>query len=108
MKTMKFATGWIMALALATCFASNNTMAQTTDAKSSAQTLEVEPGSFLYYSDEGKGTVILFVPGWTMTSEVFVKQQAAFATTHRVIILDPRGQGRSSKNSSQYTYGLMK
>ena len=71
---------------------------------SSAATLEVEPGSSLYYSDEGKGTPILFVPGWTMTSEVFAKQQAAFAKTHRVIVLDPRGQGRSSKNGSQYTY----
>jgi non-heme chloroperoxidase len=70
----------------------------------SAATLEVEPGSSLYYSDEGKGTPILFVPGWTLSSEVFVKQQAAFAKTHRVIVLDPRGQGRSSKNGSQYTY----
>jgi non-heme chloroperoxidase len=32
-----------------------------------------------------------------MSSEVFVKQQAALSKTHRVIILDPRGQGRSSK-----------
>ncbi len=71
---------------------------------SSAQTLEVEPGTSLYYSDEGEGTPILFVAGWTMTSEVFAKQQAAFAKTHRVIVLDPRGQGRSSKNGSQYTY----
>jgi pimeloyl-ACP methyl ester carboxylesterase len=39
-----------------------------------------------------------------MTSEVFAKQQAAFAKTHRVIVLDPRGQGRSSKSGSQYTY----
>jgi non-heme chloroperoxidase len=63
-----------------------------------ASTLEVDPGSSIYYSDEGKGTPILFVPGWTMSSEVFAKQQAAFAKTHRVIVLDPRGQGRSSKN----------
>jgi pimeloyl-ACP methyl ester carboxylesterase len=55
----------------------------------------LEPGSSLYYSDEGKGTPILFVPGWTMTSEVFAKQQAAFAKTHRVIVLDPRGQAHS-------------
>jgi non-heme chloroperoxidase len=71
---------------------------------SSAATLEVEPGSRLYYTDKGRGTPIVFVPGWTMTSEVFVKQQAAFAKTHRVIVIDPRGQGRSSKNGSQYTY----
>jgi non-heme chloroperoxidase len=44
------------------------------------------------------------VPGWTMSSEVFVKQQAAFAKTHRVIVVDPRGQGRSSKDGTQYNY----
>ncbi|MBW1906758.1 MAG: alpha/beta hydrolase, partial [Deltaproteobacteria bacterium] len=86
--------GWITAAVLSTCVAS----------ASSAATLEVEPGSSIYYVDEGKGTPIMFVPGWTMTSEVFVKQQAAFAKTHRVIVLDPRGQGRSSKDGSQHTY----
>jgi non-heme chloroperoxidase len=70
----------------------------------SAATLEVEPGSSIYYSDEGEGTPILFVPGWTMTAEVFARQQAAFVKTNRVIVLDPRGQGRSSKDGSQYTY----
>ena len=63
-----------------------------------ASTLEVDPESSIYDSDEGKGTPIIFVPGWTMSSEVFVRQQAAFARTHRVIVVDPRGQGRSSKN----------
>jgi pimeloyl-ACP methyl ester carboxylesterase len=94
MEIVKFNTGWITAVVLSTCLAS----------ASSAATFEVEPGSSIYYVDEGKGTPILFVPGWTMTSEVFVKQQAAFAKTHRVIVLDPRGQGRSSKDGSQHTY----
>jgi pimeloyl-ACP methyl ester carboxylesterase len=94
MSAVKFNTRWITAVMLSTCVAS----------ASSAATLEVEPGSSLYYSDKGKGTPILFVPGWTMTSEVFAKQQAAFSKTHRAIVLDPRGQGRSSKNGSQYTY----
>jgi non-heme chloroperoxidase len=94
MAVVRFSTRWIAAVVLSACVAS----------ASAAATLEVEPGSSLYYSDEGKGTPILFVPGWTMTSEVFVKQQAAFAKTHRVIVLDPRGQGRSSKNGAQYTY----
>jgi pimeloyl-ACP methyl ester carboxylesterase len=94
MKTVKFNTSWITAVVLSTCVAF----------AASAATLEVEPGSSIYYIDEGKGTPILFVPGWTMTAEVFTKQQAAFAKTHRVIVLDPRGQGRSSKDGSQYTY----
>ena len=94
MSTLKFNTRWIIAVLLLTCVAS----------ASSAASLEVEPGISLYYSDEGKGTPILFIPGWTMNSEVFARQQAAFTKTHRVIVLDPRGQGRSSKSGSQYTY----
>jgi non-heme chloroperoxidase len=94
MTAVRFNTRWITAVVVSACVAS----------ASSAATLEVEPGSSLYYSDEGKGTAILFIPGWTMTSEVFSKQQVAFSKTHRVIVLDPRGQGRSSKNGSQYTY----
>jgi non-heme chloroperoxidase len=94
MITVKFNTRWITVLVLSTCVAF----------ASSAATLEVGSGGSLYYSDEGKGMPILFVPGWTMTSEVFVKQQAAFTKTHRVIVLDPRGQGRSSKDGTQYTY----
>jgi pimeloyl-ACP methyl ester carboxylesterase len=94
MTAVRFNTRWLTAVVLSTCVAF----------VASSATLEVEPGSSIYYSDEGTGRPILFVPGWTMTSEVFAKQQAAFAKTHRVTILDPRGQGRSSKNDSQYTY----
>jgi non-heme chloroperoxidase len=88
MTAVRFSTMWIAGVVLSACIAS----------VSSASTLEVDPGSSIYYSDEGKGTPIIFVPGWTMSSEVFGKQQAAFDKTHRVIVLDPRGQGRSSKN----------
>jgi non-heme chloroperoxidase len=73
MSTLKFNSRWIIAILLSTCVAS----------ASNAASLEVEPGISLYYSDEGKGTPILFVPGWTMSSEVFARQQAAFAKTHR-------------------------
>jgi non-heme chloroperoxidase len=73
MTAMRFNTKWITAVVLSTCVAF----------ASSAATLEVEPGSSLYYSDEGKGTPILFVPGWTMSSEVFGKQQAATAPSSR-------------------------
>jgi pimeloyl-ACP methyl ester carboxylesterase len=67
--TLKFNTRWIIAVLLLTCIAS----------ASSAASFEVEPGISLYYSDEGKGTPILFVPGWTMNSEVFARQLAADA-----------------------------
>lgn len=58
--------------------------------------LEVEPGVEIYYEDKGAGTPIVFVPGWTFTTEVFIHQIEHFSKTHRVIAIDPRSQGRSS------------
>jgi non-heme chloroperoxidase len=58
--------------------------------------IEVEPGVEIYYEDTGSGAPLVFVPGWTFTTELFDHQVAHFAKTHRVIVIDPRGQGRSS------------
>jgi hypothetical protein len=71
MSAVKFNTRWITAVVLSTCVAS----------ASSAATLEVEPGSSLYYSDEGKGTPILFVPGWIMTFALATCFASTNATT---------------------------
>jgi non-heme chloroperoxidase len=50
----------------------------------------------LFYHDTGTGPTLLFIPGWTMSSEVFQSQLAYFSKKYRVITLDPRSQGRSS------------
>ena len=42
---------------------------------------------------------ILFVPGWTMTAEIWEAQIAHFAQTNRVVAMDPRAQGKSSKTN---------
>ena len=57
--------------------------------------LEVDPGVAIYYEDEGEGTPLVLVPGWTFTTKVFDRQFAAFSGRHRVISFDPRSQGRS-------------
>jgi non-heme chloroperoxidase len=58
--------------------------------------IEIEPGVEIYYEDRGTGTPIVFVPGWTFTTDVFIHQIEHFSRTHRVIAIDPRSQGRSS------------
>ncbi len=45
---------------------------------------------------------ILFVPGWTMPAWIWENQIAHFSKTHRVIAIDPRGQGESSKPTEGY------
>ena len=42
---------------------------------------------------EAEAPAILFVPGWTMPAEIWEKQIAHFAKTHRVVAMDPRSQG---------------
>jgi microsomal epoxide hydrolase len=42
---------------------------------------------------------ILFVPGWTMPADIWEPQIAHFAKTHRVVAMDPRSQGESTKTA---------
>ena len=39
--------------------------------------------------------VIAFVPGWSMPASIWAEQIAALSATHKVVALDPRGQGES-------------
>lgn len=45
------------------------------------------------------GPTLLFVPGWMMTAEIWEPQIARFAPAHRVVAIDPRAQGKSSKTT---------
>ncbi|WP_348521379.1 alpha/beta hydrolase [Brevibacillus sp. AY1] len=58
--------------------------------------IKVEPGVELFVQDIGHGVPIVFIPGWTFTTEVFHKQVEYFQKTNRVIVIDPRSHGRSS------------
>ena len=70
---------------------------------------EVRSGHFLtsdgvelHYLEAGSGPTLVFVPGWTMPAEIWEAQLGHFASTHRVVALDPRGQGRSEKPTEGY------
>jgi len=58
--------------------------------------LEIEPGVDLYVEETGQGRPLVFIPGWSMTTEVFARQVPHFADRYRIITYDPRCQGRSS------------
>ena len=60
------------------------------------QYIEVEPGIEIYYEDRGKGSPIIFITGWTFTTEAFAHQLEHFSKTHRTIAIDPRSHGRST------------
>lgn len=66
--------------------------------------IEVEPGVEIYFEDRGTGTPILFLPGWTFTTELFEFQMDSFSKTHRAITIDPRSHGRSTITNQGNNY----
>lgn len=59
--------------------------------------VEVDSGVELFVQEAGDGDPIVFIPGFTFTTEVFSKQVEFFSKTNRVIVIDPRSHGRSTK-----------
>jgi microsomal epoxide hydrolase len=59
-------------------------------------------GVKLHYLEAGSGPPLVFVPGWTMPAWIWEPQLRYFSTRHRVVALDPRGQGRSQKPTDGY------
>jgi microsomal epoxide hydrolase len=46
---------------------------------------------------------LVFIPGWSMSADIWQHQIDTFAKTHRVITFDPRSQGESTKTTSGNT-----
>ena len=61
----------------------------------------------IHYVEAGSGNqTVVMVPGWTMSGDSFEKQLEHFEESkkYRVIALDPRGQGQSTKTSEGNFY----
>lgn len=60
----------------------------------------------IHYLDAGprdESPLLLFIPGWRLTASVWARQIAYFSKSRRVIAIDPRSQGESSKVSDGNT-----
>ena len=91
---------WSRRLLTATIFALPGQLA-------SAEMVQVSDELTIHYEEAGTGdTVILFVPGWTMTTASFEKQLAAFegSTEYRFITYDPRSHGTSTHTEGGHFY----
>jgi non-heme chloroperoxidase len=65
---------------------------------------EVRAGDVTFsVEDAGTGSPLVFIHGWSMSGRFFQRQLAHFATTHRVVIPDLRGHGRSEKVTHGHT-----
>lgn len=57
----------------------------------------IQPGIEIHYLEKGEGTPLVMIPGLTFSGEIFSAQLEHFSASHRVIAIDPRGQGFSAK-----------
>ncbi len=58
----------------------------------------------LFVEDVGNGQPVIFIPGWTMTTEFFKHQKDHYAKEFRYVSYDPRSQGKSTKTENGNTY----
>ncbi|KHE72814.1 alpha/beta fold hydrolase [Halobacillus sp. BBL2006] len=59
----------------------------------------------MFYEDEGKGKTLVFIHGVWMSSRFFKKQVPDLKEKYRVITVDLRGHGASSKSNTGHTVG---
>ena len=98
----------IVAFALAGLSACQNMGADTKVAASSAAG-GISEGSFttsdgvkLHYREAGKGQPLVMIPGWSQTAAQFKHQLTGLSDKYRVIAIDMRGHGESSKPTHGY------
>ena len=64
-------------------------------------------GIKMYYAIYGEGDPILLIHGGLANSDYWANQVPALAKTHKVIVADSRGHGRSTRTSEPIGYDLM-
>lgn len=64
-------------------------------------------GIRVWYAEFGHGDPVLFVHGGLGNSDYWGNQVRAFSGRYRVIVMDSRGHGRSTRDAKPYGYDLM-
>jgi pimeloyl-ACP methyl ester carboxylesterase len=64
-------------------------------------------GIKIWYAEFGHGTPVIMIHGGLANSNYWGKQIPALDKHYRVIVMDSRGHGRSTRNSQPYGYDLM-
>jgi pimeloyl-ACP methyl ester carboxylesterase len=64
-------------------------------------------GIQMYYATFGEGEPILLIHGGLGHADVWANQVIELSKTHKVIVADSRGHGRSTRNADPYGYDLM-
>jgi pimeloyl-ACP methyl ester carboxylesterase len=69
---------------------------------------KLSTGIDLYYESYGRGEALVFIPGTGFAGNVWIESQVEkLARSHKVIVYDPRGCGRSTHAKGVYTIEVM-
>ncbi len=66
--------------------------------------VETPSGVIIHYESMGEGYPLVFVHGWSMSGRVWHYQADAFASSYRVVTVDLRGHGESSRSAEGYSF----
>lgn len=64
-------------------------------------------GISIHYAIYGRGSPVILLHGGLANSDYWGHQVLALARTHRVIVMDSRGHGRTTRDARPYGYDLM-
>jgi pimeloyl-ACP methyl ester carboxylesterase len=64
-------------------------------------------GIEMYYAIYGQGEPVLLIHGGLGHADIWSSQVAELSKTHKVIVADSRGHGRSTRNDQPFGYDLM-
>ena len=64
-------------------------------------------GIRLFYAEIGQGSPVVVLHGGLANSDYLGNQVRALAGHHRVVVVDSRGHGRSTRNDQPFGYDLM-
>jgi pimeloyl-ACP methyl ester carboxylesterase len=70
---------------------------------SHAEYLEMKDGAKIYYEDRGQGQPVVLIHGWTCSTKFWQRNAPELAKEFRVVTIDLRGHGNSSKILSGHT-----
>jgi len=86
-------TGRLFSLTLLLLVCTALASAQSPDSKFFTTSDQVR----IHYLEAGNGPTMVFIPGWTISADIWENQIAYFAKSYHVIAIDPRSQGESDK-----------
>jgi pimeloyl-ACP methyl ester carboxylesterase len=70
------------------------------------QHVTMRDGARIHYVERGENTgrpPLLLIPGWTFSASIWSTQIDVFSRSRRVVAIDPRSQGESSKTADANT-----